>query len=71
MVIHNAVLLVTLAITWIIPAVLVARVAERRGRSFTLFLIAALFMLWPIVLLVALVLPRGSKGRSSQREEGE
>jgi hypothetical protein len=30
MMIHGIVLLATLAITWIIPAVLVARLAERR-----------------------------------------
>jgi hypothetical protein len=71
-VVHDIAFLVTLAIIaiiWIIPAVLVARVAERRGRSFAPFLIAALIIPWPVMLLVALVLPRRSKEGSSEREE--
>lgn len=56
--IHDIALLVTLAIIWLIPALLVARLAQRRGRSFEPFLIAALVIPWPIVLLVTLAMPR-------------
>ena len=56
-VIHALALLVTLAVIWIIPAVLVARVAERRGRGFVPFLTLALLVPWPIVLLVVAFAP--------------
>lgn len=65
--IHDISLLVTLAVLWVIPAVLVARVAERRGHSFSLFLSAALVVPWPAILVVGLVLPRRSNGETSER----
>jgi hypothetical protein len=51
-------LFVTLAVIWLLPAFLVARLAQSRGRTFELFMIAALVIPWPIVLLVTLALPR-------------
>jgi hypothetical protein len=60
-IIKYSVTLATLAIIWIIPAILVARLAERRGHSFSVFLVAALVTPWPMWLVVALVLPRRSK----------
>lgn len=61
-VIHDGALLLTLAVLWIIPAVLVARMAERRGYSFSLFLIAALVIPWPAILIVGFALPRRNNG---------
>lgn len=58
---HGIALLVTLAVIWLIPAVLVARIAGRRRRSFALFLFAALVIPWPIVLIVTLALPRTNR----------
>ena len=62
MAIHDMVLLVTLAIFWILPAALVARLAERRGRSFSWFFVVALVVPWPVLLLITLVLPRRRSG---------
>ena len=56
--IHDIALFVTLAVIWLLPAFLVARLAQSRGRTFELFMIAALVIPWPIVLLVTLALPR-------------
>jgi uncharacterized membrane protein len=69
--IRDITLLVTLAIIWIIPATLVARAAERRGRRFGIFLIVALLVPWPIILLVVVVvLPHGSEHWSEDRADG-
>lgn len=65
--IHDIALLGTLAVLWVIPAALVARVAERRGHSFSLFLVAALVVPWPAILVAALALPRRSNEDSSER----
>lgn len=70
MVIHSAALLVTLAMIWIIPAVLVARMAERRGRSFVVFLIIALVIPWPILLVVVLALPHRGKEQDPEGGDG-
>jgi hypothetical protein len=56
--IHDVGLLATLAIIWLIPALLVARLAERRGYNFQTYLIVALVVPWPITLLVVLIIPR-------------
>jgi hypothetical protein len=40
---------------WLVPAVLVARLAERKGRSFAVYLIASLIIGWIIPLIAALV----------------
>jgi hypothetical protein len=66
-VIHDIVFLTTLAIFWLIPAFLVARLAERRGYSFQTCLIVALFVPWPITLLVVLIMPRRNEQRSTDR----
>jgi hypothetical protein len=58
-VIHDVVTLVVITVVWLIPAGLVARLAQRRGHSFAVFGIAALVIPWPIILLVVLALPRG------------
>jgi hypothetical protein len=57
-VIHNIALLATLAILWLIPAVLVASLAHRKGYSFAAFVILALAVPWPVMLLVVLVMRR-------------
>jgi hypothetical protein len=54
---HVAVLLVVLAL-WIGPAILAARIADRKKRSFAVYLIASLLIGWPIPLLAALAVPR-------------
>ncbi len=56
--IHDVILWLVLAVIWIIPASLVARLARRRGYAFVPFMVAALIVPWPVVLVVALVLPR-------------
>jgi hypothetical protein len=64
--IHEAALLTTLFLIWLLPAYLVARLAKRRGRSFMVFLLAALFVPgWPLTLLVALIVPRRRNGSSA------
>jgi hypothetical protein len=58
--IHDAAFVVGFIVVcalWVIPAVLTARLAERKGRNFALFLIAGLVIGWPIPLVVALVMP--------------
>jgi hypothetical protein len=60
--IHDAALLIVVIGFWLIPAVLIARFAARKGRSFAVFLIASLVIPWPIPLIVALVVPaRGDR----------
>lgn len=56
--IHAAAFSIVLALFWVLPSVLVARIAARRGRTFEGWLLAAMFLCWPIVLLVALIVPR-------------
>jgi hypothetical protein len=42
-------------VLWLLPALVAARIAERKGRSFAVYLIVALVIGWPIPLLAALV----------------
>jgi hypothetical protein len=56
-VIHDLFFLVALFLFWIGPSVLAGRVAARKGRSFGVWFAAALLLSWPIVLVVALVVP--------------
>jgi len=53
--IHVVLLLVLLSV-YLVPAVLVGRLADRRGRSFTVYLIASLIVGWIIPLVAVLVL---------------
>jgi hypothetical protein len=55
--IHLLALIVVLAL-YFGPALLAARLAERKGRSFAVYLLASLLIGWPIPLIAALVLPR-------------
>jgi drug/metabolite transporter (DMT)-like permease len=59
--IHLLALIVGL-LCFVVPAVLVARLADRRGRSFAVYLIASLIVSWVVPLLALLVLP--DRGRS-------
>ena len=54
----HVVLLLALIAFFIVPAVLTAQLAARRGRSFAIYLIASLLIGWPIPLVAALILPR-------------
>lgn len=47
--------LLAVLVLWLLPALLVARLAERKGRPFALYLIASLIIGWPIPLLAALI----------------
>ena len=59
--IHLIALLAVLAI-FVVPAILVARLAERRGRSLAVYLIASLLVGWIVPLIVLLILPaRGER----------
>jgi hypothetical protein len=51
---HFAALLGVLFL-WLVPALLVARLAQRKGRPFALYLIASLIVGWPFTLLAALI----------------
>jgi hypothetical protein len=42
-------------ILWLVPALLVGRLAQRKGRPFALYLIASLIVGWPFTLLAALI----------------
>jgi len=55
--IHLVVLILVLAL-WFGPAILAGRIAERKGRSFVVYLVASLVVGWPIPLLAAAVVPR-------------
>jgi small-conductance mechanosensitive channel len=55
--IHDVFFLIVLVALWILPALLTARLAQRKGRSFAAFLAACLLIGWPIPLIVALVMP--------------
>ena len=54
---HVVLLLVFFAL-WIVPSILVARLAERKGRSFGVYLVASLVIGWWFPLIAAVVLPR-------------
>jgi hypothetical protein len=60
----HVVLLLALIVLWVAPAVWAGRLAERKGRSFAVYLIASLLIGWPIPLLAALIVP-GRPGRSA------
>jgi hypothetical protein len=53
----HVVLLLALIAVWIGPAVLAARLAEGKGRSFAVYLIVSLIVGWPIPLIAALIVP--------------
>jgi hypothetical protein len=53
----HVVLLAALIALWLVPSVLTARLADRKGRSFSVYLIASLLIGWMVPLLVALILP--------------
>jgi hypothetical protein len=42
-------------LVWFVPSLLVARLAERKGRSFAVYLIASLIIGWIIPLIAALI----------------
>jgi hypothetical protein len=47
-----------LIVLWLIPALLVGRLAERKGRSFVAYLVVSLIIGWVIPLIVAILVPR-------------
>jgi drug/metabolite transporter (DMT)-like permease len=58
--IHDVLLLAVL-VSFVLPAVLVARLADRRGRSFAVYLIVSLVVSWVVPLLALLILPNRSR----------
>lgn len=56
----EVVLLGVLLLLWLLPALLVGRFAESRGRSFALFFLTSLVISWAISLVVLLIL--GQRG---------
>jgi len=50
--------LLALLVLWLVPAILVYRVAERKGRPGWVYLLASLLIGWPVPLLAALVVRR-------------
>ena len=56
----HIVLLIALIAFYILPSVLVGRIADRKGRSFSVYLVASLLIGWPVPFLIALVLPNRS-----------
>jgi hypothetical protein len=65
--IHTVFLLGVLAL-FVLPAVLVARMADRRGRSFAVYQIAGLIVGWIIPLLAVLILPARKEDQSATPE---
>jgi hypothetical protein len=63
----HVILLFCLFGVFILPAVLVARLAERRGRHFTVYLIASLLVTWVVPLLAVMVLPDRRRDTSLRR----
>ena len=57
--IHVVVLLIVLAV-YFGQAYLAGRVADRKGRNFAVYLVAGL-IIGPLILLIALVLPRSHR----------
>ncbi len=55
--IHTVSALVVVVGFWLAPSFFTARLAERKGRSFAGWMIAALFLCWPLVLLAAIIAP--------------
>jgi hypothetical protein len=56
--------LLGIVLLWLLPTILTARLAERKGRSFAVYLVASLLIGWPIPLVAALILrPRKSAAR--------
>lgn len=53
----HVVFLIALIAFWVVPSVLTARLAERRGRSYAVYLVASLLIGWMIPLIAALILP--------------
>jgi hypothetical protein len=53
----HVVLLLVLIGLWVVPAVLTARLASRKGRSYGVYLVASLLIGWLIPLVAALILP--------------
>ncbi len=49
---------VAVIVLWLLPSLLVARLAERKGRSFALWLAFLLLFTWVPLLIAILVLPR-------------
>jgi hypothetical protein len=50
---------------WLLPTILVVRIASRKGRPGWLYLIVSLIIGWPIPLIAALIVrPRPSDRRS-------
>jgi hypothetical protein len=47
--------LIFLLLFWFIPALIVAKLAERKGRAFAVYLIASLIIGWVIPLIAALI----------------
>jgi hypothetical protein len=56
----HVVLLLALLAFWIAPAYYAGRVADGKGRSFGVYLVAGL-VIGPFVLVVALLLPRSHR----------
>ncbi len=53
----HIVMLLALVVFYFGPAVLAGRIADRKGRSFGVYLVASLLIGWPVPLLIVLVLP--------------
>ena len=55
-------LIALLAIFWILPSVLVAHLAQRKGQSWVVFFLLSLFVSWVLMAVIALVLRDKSAG---------
>jgi hypothetical protein len=53
---HIAILLIVIVVFWLGPAVLVARLAARRGRSFAGYLVGGLVFGWVFSAIAAVVI---------------
>jgi hypothetical protein len=55
--IHYVALVLVIICLWITPAILIARHAAGKGHNFPLFLTASLLTPWPIMLMIAVLVP--------------
>jgi len=65
----NAFLGVIGIVLWFVFAIWPAMVAKRKGYSFVLFFILAIFISWPIALIIALVLKDKNQTAESIADE--